>query len=290
MNIIINLKDHRKDHRIQENREYVIQKKRNGEVPRGRLKNPKKRKHSEYSTETKRKKRKKHPPSLRLYNYSTDPGDNFNFDNDSLIEIKPSPSASSRYDRDSKRNVRIIRRDKYSSKYSSKYESTTIQEFGGHSRHSKGSQTPGTYKRNKRYKKKMNNKQRRKRNKAKQKAFTPSLKMVSEVTSLSGSKSRHNGYIIDTPQHHQSCDSMESVDMAFREYIGTEYGDGSYADSMTTYSDSECVDYMKYKDEKWQNGLLKAYERGFNKGYSLGVQFKMSQRRIPNLTHHLFSK
>merc|ERR1712176_772543 len=129
-----------------------------------------------------------------------------------------------------------------------------------------------------------------KKNKAKQKAFTPSLKMVSEVTSLSGSKSRHNGYIIDTPQHHMSCDSMESVDMAFREYIGTEYGDGSYADSMTTYSDSECVDYMKYKDEKWQNGLLKAYERGFNKGYSLGVQFKMSQRRIPKLTHHLFSK
>merc|ERR1719361_3071817 len=163
-----------------------------------------------------------------------------------------------------------------------------------------------------------------------QRRFQPSLTMLSEFTTLSDDapSSRSN-----TSQHQRS---MDSCDMAFREYIGTEYGivtdgmltgesavtstdDTLYYDNEEDSAEDEIeVDHdmddedeiimeeveasvvsveapcpsetsettddfiqlmdMEEYDGKFRLALQQAYERGFNKGYSMGVQFNATQK------------
>jgi len=133
---------------------------------------------------------------------------------------------------------------------------------------------------------------------AMQQSMAPSLAKLSEFTTLSD----------DAQSQHQQ---MDSVDMAFEEYIGTEYGiatdgatlsgesaansadDTSYyhndGDSDHEAGGAEDVDAVSVASEttddfiqlmdmdefdgKWQLALQRAYERGFNKGYAMGVRF-----------------
>ena len=203
----------------------------------------------------------------------------------------------------SMRNVRIIRRgtDPADS------PSVTAEEDGAVTR-------------NKRVTSKRRALQKKRSRQPMQRTFKPSLTILSEFTTLSDDAPSSRS----TASQHQR--SMDSCDMAYQEYIGTEYGivtDGmltgesavNSADDTLYYendadsadevdADSSCkpigseatveapspsetsettedfiqlMDLEEY-DGKWQLALQQAYERGFNKGYSMGVQFNVLQR------------
>jgi len=92
--------------------------------------------------------------------------------------------------------------------------------------------------------------------------------MLSEWTSLSESMYSNQTDSIS------SMESVESAEREYREYQQTEYGSTKNTDSK--YYDNHNVYDQYIYDEKWQHALQAAYLRGFNKGYSMGVQFKLT--------------
>ena len=141
-------------------------------------------------------------------------------------------------------------------------------------------------------------------------SFQPSLRILSEYSTLSENvnekKRQHKDtidYILNAPPSENTNDNeselSDSADIEYQEYIGSEYGTSKgKEDATTTYSHSnqasttfyanefENVELSLIKeaelsefvgDERWQTAIQNAYLKGFNKGYFLGAQFGFKQ-------------